>query len=85
MKAGIINVTGYAGIELARILSSHPEVEIVSVTGRSSAGQLLSHVFPHLDTFDMKISEEIQKSTEISSKIMFLFILNCFKTFWVGN
>ena len=65
MKAGIINVTGYAGIELARILSSHPEVEIVSVTGRSSAGQLLSHVFPHLDTFDMKISEEIQGDVDV--------------------
>ena len=65
MKAGIINVTGYAGVELARILSAHPEVEIVSVTGRSSAGQLLSHVFPHLDTFDMKISEEIQEDVDI--------------------
>ena len=53
MKAGIINVTGYAGIELARILSAHTQVDIVSVTGRSSAGQLLSHIFPHLDTFDM--------------------------------
>ena len=65
MKAGIINVTGYAGVELARILSAHPEVEIFSVTGRSSAGQLLSHVFPHLDTFDMEISEEIQEDVDI--------------------
>lgn len=65
MKAGIINVTGYAGIELARILSAHPEVDIVSVTGRSSAGQLLSHIFPHLDTFDMKISEEIQGDVDV--------------------
>tara|TARA_Y100000758_G_scaffold301776_1_gene268314 strand:- start:144 stop:1175 length:1032 start_codon:yes stop_codon:yes gene_type:complete len=65
LKAGIINVTGYAGIELARILSAHPEVEIVSVTGRSSAGQLLSHIFPHLDTFDMKISEEIQGDVDV--------------------
>ena len=33
MKVGIINVTGYAGSELARILHRHPEVEITSVTG----------------------------------------------------
>jgi len=65
LKAGIINVTGYAGIELARILSSHPDVEIVSVTGRSSAGQLLSHLFPHLDTFDMKITEEIEGDVDV--------------------
>ena len=36
MKVGIINVTGYAGIELARILHGHPEAELVSVTGRSA-------------------------------------------------
>ena len=65
LKAGIINVTGYAGIELARILSGHPEVEVVSVTGRSSAGQLLSDVFPHLDTFDIQISKEIQGDIDV--------------------
>ena len=32
MKVGIINVTGYAGAELARILNVHPEVDITSVT-----------------------------------------------------
>ncbi len=39
IKAGIINVTGYAGVELARILWQHPQVELVSVTGRSAAGK----------------------------------------------
>jgi len=47
-KAGIINVTGYAGVELARLLSQHPQVELVSVTGRSTAGKRLDEVFPHL-------------------------------------
>ena len=32
MKVGIINVTGYAGSELARLLWHHPEVELVSVS-----------------------------------------------------
>ncbi len=47
-RAGIINVTGYAGVELARLLLQHPEVELTSVTGRSAAGQELGSVFPHL-------------------------------------
>ena len=47
-RVGIVNVTGYAGVELARLLSRHPEVELVSVTGRSSAGKKLEEVFPHL-------------------------------------
>jgi len=49
-KVGIINVTGYAGVELARLLCQHPEVELASVTGRSAAGQELDSVFPHLST-----------------------------------
>ena len=53
MKVGIINITGYAGAELARILYRHPEVEITSVTGRSAAGQQLNEVFPHLTAMDM--------------------------------
>jgi len=47
-KIGIINVTGYAGVELARILLRHPGVALTSVTGRSAAGQKLSSYFPHL-------------------------------------
>ena len=47
-RVGIINVTGYAGVELARLLYQHPEVELTSVTGRSAAGQRLGDVFPHL-------------------------------------
>ena len=47
MKIGIINVTGYAGCELVRILRHHPGVEIAGVTGRSAAGQPLGEVFPH--------------------------------------
>ena len=58
-RAGIINVTGYAGAELARILSQHPEVELVSVTGRSAAGQKLDSVFPHLAGIDLTIDSRL--------------------------
>ena len=59
MKVGIINVTGYAGCELVRILRHHPEVEIASVTGRSAAGQSLGEVFPHLDNMDLDITADL--------------------------
>ena len=64
MKAGIINVTGYAGMELARILHRHPEVEISSVTGRSLAGQRLGEVFPHLHECDIEITPDITGSVD---------------------
>ncbi len=59
MKVGIINVTGYTGVELARLLSQHPEVKLTSVTGRSAAGQKLGVVFPHLADIDLTISAEL--------------------------
>ena len=58
-KIGIINVTGYAGVELARLLYQHPEVELTSVTGRSAAGQRLGEVFPHLTSIDLIIEAEL--------------------------
>ena len=65
MKAGIINVTGYAGAELVRILYRHPEVEVVSVTGRSAAGQKLGQVFPHLAALDLEITEELEGNLDV--------------------
>ena len=65
MKAGIINITGYAGSELARILHRHPEVKITSVTGRSAAGQKVKDVFPHLSSLDLTITPELEGSLDI--------------------
>ena len=58
-RVGIINVTGYTGVELARLLYQHPEVELTSVTGRSAAGQKLSGVFPHLASLDLTIEAKL--------------------------
>lgn len=58
-KVGIINVTGYAGVELARLLYQHPKVKLTSVTGRSAAGQKLGMVFPHLASIDLTIKAEL--------------------------
>ena len=65
MKVGIINVTGYAGSELARILYRHPHVEISSVTGRSAAGQKLGSVFPHLSALDLNITEDLADDVDV--------------------
>lgn len=59
IKVGIINITGYAGAELARLLAGHPMVRICSVTGRSAVGQKLAQVFPHLSTLDLVVTSDI--------------------------
>ena len=65
MKVGIINVTGYSGMELARILHGHPEVEIASVTGRSAAGKRLGEAVPHLGPIELPITEELTGSVDL--------------------
>lgn len=58
-RVGIINVTGYVGMELARLLSQHPEVELTSVTGRSAVGQQLGKVFPHLSHIHLTVESKL--------------------------
>jgi N-acetyl-gamma-glutamyl-phosphate reductase len=64
-KVGIINVTGYIGADLARLLYQHPKVKLSSVTGRSAAGQHLGNVFPHLENMDFLITAEPDKDVDI--------------------
>jgi N-acetyl-gamma-glutamyl-phosphate reductase len=54
-RIAIVNITGYIGAEVARILFSHHKVKIVSVTGRSEAGKRLGSVLPHLAPLDLMI------------------------------
>lgn len=61
IDVAILNVTGYAGAELARLLSHHPDVRIVAVTGRSAAGKRLGEVFPHLARLDLAIETETER------------------------
>ena len=65
MKVGIINVTGYAGVELARISYAHPEAEIASLTARSQAGQKVGDVFPHLAALDLTLEEDLTSSVDV--------------------
>ncbi len=48
IKAGVIGGTGYTGVELLRLLSTHPEVELAMISSRSEKGVPVSDVFPSL-------------------------------------
>ena len=45
IKAAVLGATGYAGIELVRILSNHPDVELSVLGSHSFAGQNISDVY----------------------------------------
>jgi N-acetyl-gamma-glutamyl-phosphate reductase len=47
-RIAVIGASGYTGIELLRLLSGHPGVELVTVTSRQYAGLPVSEVFQSL-------------------------------------
>ena len=63
-RVGILNISGYAGAELARILHRHPQVELVSVTGRTAAGQSIGQVFPHLAGLNLTVEASLASDVE---------------------
>ncbi|PIE44235.1 MAG: N-acetyl-gamma-glutamyl-phosphate reductase [Gammaproteobacteria bacterium] len=48
IKVGVVGGTGYTGVELIRLLSVHPGVEIAAVTSRSEKGSIVSDMYPNL-------------------------------------
>ena len=48
LQAAIIGGTGYTGVELIRLLSSHPQVTIKWLTSRTEAGKPVASIFPSL-------------------------------------
>jgi N-acetyl-gamma-glutamyl-phosphate reductase len=48
IKVGVVGATGYTGVELLRLLSGHPHVELMTVTSRGEAGKAVAELFPSL-------------------------------------
>jgi N-acetyl-gamma-glutamyl-phosphate reductase len=58
IKVGIVGGTGYTGVELLRLLASHPEVSLEVITSRSEKGMAVAELFPNLrGHVDLKFSE----------------------------
>ncbi|OAI41582.1 N-acetyl-gamma-glutamyl-phosphate reductase [bacterium SCGC AG-212-C10] len=65
-RVGIVNVTGFAGLEAARLLWKHPSARLVAATGRSLAGKRLGEAFPHLAVYgDLRITERIDVDVDV--------------------
>jgi N-acetyl-gamma-glutamyl-phosphate reductase len=58
IKVGIVGGTGYTGVELLRILSRHPDTQLVAITSRKEAGTLVAELFPSLrGSVDLRFSD----------------------------
>jgi len=52
-KIAILGASGYTGAELIRLISGHPNLDIVALSADRKAGQPVSAVFPHLRHLDL--------------------------------
>lgn len=51
IRASVIGASGYGGAEAVRLLTTHPQVEIVHVTAETQQGQGMSQLYPNLRGF----------------------------------
>ena len=59
IKVGIIGATGYAGVELVRLLLSHPNAQLTAISSVSYEGKEISEVYPNLKGLcDMQLQNE---------------------------
>jgi N-acetyl-gamma-glutamyl-phosphate reductase len=72
LKVAIVGASGYTGLELIRILHTHPEAAVTCVTSEQSAGKRISEVFPSLrDRCDLLL--ENLEPVRIAEKADFIF------------
>lgn len=51
LAVGVVGGTGYTGVELLRLLVTHPQVELRYITSRSESGNKVADMFPNLRGF----------------------------------
>ena len=73
IKAAILGATGYAGAELMRILSSHPDASIVYPASHSYAGKKFSDIYPGMRGIcDMVLREDDISAAADAADVIFL-------------
>ncbi len=80
IPVGLVGVTGYTGMELARLLVGHPQFELVRATSRSEAGTALGELYPFLAGFpmaDLVVSQPDPEDLASACKIVFLAVPHC--------
>lgn len=63
LKVAVIGATGYAGAELVRILTMHPEVELTALTSRQHAGKRFAAIYPGMESLTDLVCEPFKAET----------------------
>ncbi len=77
LPIGIIGASGYGGVQLVRLLTEHPLVEIAYLAGDSSAGKPFASLYPHLaHQVNLNIDAIDLEAIASRSKVVFLSLPN---------
>src|SRR5215467_4661104 len=58
IQVGIVGGTGYTGVELLRLLATHPQAKVRAITSRKEAGMPVAQMFPSLrGRYELKYSD----------------------------
>lgn len=72
IKVGIVGGTGYTGVELLRLLSQHPQVELTVITSRGEAGLPVASLFPSLKSYvDLNFSDPAKVDLSVCDVVFF--------------
>ncbi|WP_415949466.1 N-acetyl-gamma-glutamyl-phosphate reductase [Streptomyces sp. KLOTTS4A1] len=72
VRVAVAGASGYAGGEILRLLSAHPEVDVGTVTAHRQAGRTLGEVQPHLATLADRVLQETSAGTLRGHDVVFL-------------
>ena len=72
LKAGIVGAAGFAGAELVRILSRHPEFEVAVITSNSDKGQAISDLYPALIGYSDLVFSSHDDPALLSCDVVFM-------------
>jgi N-acetyl-gamma-glutamyl-phosphate reductase len=71
-SVAIAGASGYAGGELLRLLSDHPDFEVRTVTANRNAGQRLIDLQPHLRSYEHLVLQETTAEVLRGHDVVFL-------------
>ena len=69
IKVSVIGATGYAGVELIRLLLSHPKVELKNISSKSFAGENINKIYNNLNKYCEKILTDEDSAIEDSDVV----------------
>lgn len=83
IRIGVVGASGYTGVELLRLLLTHPHADIAVVTSRTEAGRAVSDIFPQLRGLMDNVFVKPDAATLAECDLVFFTTPNATAMHWV--